>query len=53
MAANEYVVSAQRVDAAGSMASCKNAQIVLDTALPAAPTPSIRQSFYLPQLQLA
>jgi len=34
MAANEYMVTAQRVDAAGSMARCKDAQLVLDTALP-------------------
>ena len=34
MPANEYIVTAQRVDAAGSLAQCKDAQIVLDTALP-------------------
>jgi uncharacterized OsmC-like protein len=33
MAANEYSVTAQRVDADGSAAHCKDAQIVLDTAL--------------------
>jgi len=34
MAANEYQVTAHRVDAAGSAARCKDAEIVLDTALP-------------------
>jgi uncharacterized OsmC-like protein len=34
MAAIEYVVSARRVDEAGSVAHCKDAQILLDTALP-------------------
>ena len=34
MAANEYQVTAQRVDAASGLAHCKDARIVLDTALP-------------------
>jgi uncharacterized OsmC-like protein len=34
MGANEYSVTAWRVDAGGSIARCKGAEIVLDTALP-------------------
>jgi hypothetical protein len=37
MAANEYRVTARRMDAAGSVANCKDAQIMLDTALPGRP----------------
>lgn len=33
MATNEYAVTARQVDAAGSVANCKDAQIVLDTML--------------------
>lgn len=34
MTPNEYAVSAVRLDSSGSIARCKDAQIVLDTALP-------------------